>query len=95
MQSNILIWSKDVGFIKINEGDGSNLDKSDVSMGYIDYIMMDFLDYDGYEFTETDGAQVMLTQLYQDKFHTVNEVIRHLIDCSWIPDDNYMCLYAK
>lgn len=92
---NILIWNKDVGFIRINEGNGSNLLDEDEAEGYVDYIMLDFLDYDGYEFEETDGAQVMLTELYQEKFNSITDVIRHLIDCSWIPDEDYTILYPN
>ena len=68
MSSNLLIWNEDVGFIRINEGNGSNLLPEDEELGYVDYIMVDFLEYDGYDFTETDGAQVMLTKMYQEKF---------------------------
>ena len=62
--SNILIWNKETGFIKINEGSGDNLHYEDELQGYVDYIMLDFIDYDGYDFTETDGGQVMLTEMY-------------------------------
>ena len=43
MQSDILIWNKDVGFVKINEGTGDNLLYEDKQEGYIDYINYDFL----------------------------------------------------
>lgn len=95
MASNILIWNENVGFIKINEGNGSNLLPEDEAQGYVDYIMLDFIDYDGYDFTETDGAQVMLTKLYQRKFADTTEVIQYLIDCGWIPDEEYVYLYNK
>lgn len=91
--SNILIWNEKVGFIKINEGSGDNL--FDEDEGYVDYIMLDFFEYDGYDFTETDGAQVMLTEMYQEKFESVTEVVRYLIDCDWIPDVEYVYLYMK
>jgi hypothetical protein len=93
--SNILIWHNEVGFIKINEGDGSNLLPEDEAEGYVDYIMMDFIEYDGYDFTETDGAQVMLTEMYQEKFESETEVVHYLIDCSWIPDLAYVYLYME
>lgn len=94
MSSNLLIWNEDVGFIRINEGNGSNLLPEDEELGYVDYIMVDFLEYDGYDFTETDGAQVMLTKMYQEKFNSNEDVVRHLIDCSWIPEAEYTYLYG-
>ena len=95
MVSNILIWNKNVGFIKINEGDGSNLFNEDIREGYVDYIMFDFIEYDGYDFEEVDGGQVMLRELYQEKFEDETEVVQYLIDCGWIPDEEYYYLYVK
>lgn len=95
MESNILIWNERVGFIKINEGSGDNLLPEDELEGYVDYIMVDFIEYDGYDFTETDGAQVMLTEMYQEKFEDVDEVVQYLIDGGWIPGVDYMYLYLK
>ena len=95
MVGNILIWNEEVGFVKINEGTGDNLLPEDEKDGYVDYIMFDLIEYDGYDFVETDGGQVMLEELYQEKFHSVEDVIRHMVDCSWIPDVNYTILYAN
>lgn len=98
MKSNILLWNKEVGFIRVNEGDGCNLLPEDEKEGYEDYIMIDFMNYNGYELSENDevdNPQVMLTELYQEKFKTVEDVIKYLIDCEWIPDAKYMVLYAK
>jgi len=92
---DILIWNKEVGFIKINEGTGDNLLPEDEAQGYVDYIMMDFIEYDGIDFYETDGGQVLLTEMYQDKFENETEVVQHLIDCSWIPDVKYVYLYMQ
>ena len=93
--SNILIWNEDVGFVRINEGNGSNLLDEDEEEGYVDYIMLDFLEYDGYDMIENDGAQVMLCEMYQEKFNSVEEVVKHMIDCNWIPDTEYTVLYAE
>ena len=57
--------------------------------------MLDILEYDGYDFVEVDGAQVMLTELYQEKFNGKEDVIRHLINTNWIPDVDYIYLYAE
>lgn len=98
MESSILIWSEDVGFIRINEGTGDNLLREDIDEGYVDYIMVDGLEYDGYELFESydavEGGQVLLTEMYQDMFETVSDVIQYLIDGCWIPDVKYTILYA-
>lgn len=95
MVSNILIWHEQTGFIQINEGSGDNLLPEDEENGYVDYIMLDFLEYNGIEFVEKDGAQVMLTELYQEKFKDKTEVVKHLIDSNFIPELEYVYLYAK
>lgn len=91
--SNILIWNKEVGFVRINEGNGSNLLPEDSEEGYVDYIMMDFMEFDGFGLFETDGAQVMLRELYQEKFKTGKDVVRHLVGTGFIPDAEYTFLY--
>ena len=93
--SNILIWEKHVGFVRINEGSGDNLLPGDEAEGYVDYIMIDFITYDGYDFVEEDGEQYLLTELYQDKFKSVTEVIDYLIGVDCLPDVDYMILYAE
>lgn len=93
VSSNILIWNKEVGFVRVNEGNGSNLFPEDLEEGYVDYIMMDFMEFDGLELVETDGAQVMLYELYQEKFKTEKDVVRHLINTGFIPDAEYIFLY--
>lgn len=95
MVGNILIWNERVGFVRINEGTGDNLLSEDEANGYVDYIMLDFMEYDGMELIETDGAQVMLTELYQEKFESETEVVQYLIDTDWIPDVDYTYLYAE
>lgn len=91
--SNILIWNEKVGFIRINEGSGDNLTSEDEANGLVDYIMLDFFSYDGYDFDETDGAQVMLTEMYQDMFEQATDVVDYLIAHDWIPDEEYVYLY--
>lgn len=95
MVKNILIWNEKVGFIRINEGAGENLFPEDEEKGYVDYIMLDFMEYDGMSLFESDGAQVMLFELYQEKFESEIEVVKYLIDTEWIPDVNYVYLYTK
>lgn len=93
MSSNILIWNEKVGFIKINEGSGENLLPEDEVQGYVDYIMLDYIEYDGYDFVEADGAQVMLAEMYQEKFGDATDVVQYLIDSDWIPDEDYTYLH--
>ena len=97
--SNILIWNKDVGFIRIAEGTGDNLLPEDIDEGYVDYILIDGYEYDGTELVEdyyvVDGGQALLTELYQNKFSNTHEVIKYLIDEDWIPDVNYTILYDE
>ena len=95
MVGNILIWNERVGFVRINEGTGDNLLSEDEANGYVDYIMLDFMEYDGMELIETDGAQAMLTEMYQEKFESKTEVVQYLIDTDWIPDVDYVYLYAE
>lgn len=95
MVGNILVWNERVGFVRINEGTGDNLLPEDEANGYVDYIMLDFMEYDGMELIETDGAQAMLTELYQEKFESETEVVQYLIDTDWIPDVDYVYLYAE
>jgi hypothetical protein len=88
----LLLWNKEVGFVRCNEGTGDNLLPEDEKEGYVDYIMLDFMEYDGYDLIEADGSQVMLTELYQEKFKTEEEVVQYLIDTNWIPDAEYIIL---
>ena len=95
MVSNILIWNREIGFIRINEGSGDNLSQEDEQQGYVDYIMLEFMQYDGMEINETDGAQIMLKELYQEKFEDEADVVQYLIDTEWIPGADYYYLYAE
>ena len=95
MQSDILIWNKDVGFVKINEGTGDNLLYEDKQEGYIDYINYDFLSYDGDDFSEEDGGMMLLKDLYQDKFHSIPDLIQFMIEQKLIPDKEYIVLYQN
>lgn len=95
VEGSILIWNKDVGFIKINEGTGENLLKEDIKEGYVDYMMIDFVEYDGDEFEVMDGGQVMLKELYKEKFNSIENVVDYLIECDEIPNAVYTVLYAK
>ena len=96
MVSNILIWCKEIGFIRINEGNGSNLLPEDEEQGFVDYIMVDDMAFDGLYLAEVGNfsVQVMLTEASQEKFKTVEEVVQHLVECEFIPDVKYTVLEA-
>lgn len=97
--SEILIWNKEVGFIRIYEGSGCNLLPEDEDEGYVDYINIDGLAYEFGELVENyepvEGGMAMLTELYQEKFESVTEVVQYLIDTEWIPDAEYVILHAE
>ena len=79
--SDMTIWNRDTGLIKIFEGDGSNLSQEDEENGYVDYIMIDGND---------DGGMLLLPQLYQERFHSDDEVINYCIKAGFIPDKDYI-----
>lgn len=97
--SEILIWNKEIGFIRIYEGDGCNLLPEDEDEGYVDYINIDGLAYELGELAEcyepVEGGMAMLTELYQKKFESATEVVQYLIDTDWIPDVEYVILHAE
>ena len=97
--SDILIWNKEIGFIKICEGTGDNLLREDIAEGYVDYMMIDGYSYNGSDLVEdydiVEGGQAMLTEYYQDMFETPIEVINYLIEGDWIPNVDYTILYAE
>ena len=99
MESTILIWNKETGFIRITEGDGCNLLAEDEEEGYVDYMNIDGLEYDGFdEFDEcyepVEGGMAMLREMYQKMFNTPRDAIDYLIETEWIPDVTYTILYA-
>lgn len=43
-----------------------------------------------------DGTQVMFTELYQEKFQTVEELLEYLIlETGFLPDEPFQILYAE
>lgn len=96
--SNILIWHQNIGFIQILEGSGDSLLPEDEEEGYVDYMLVDGYDFNGYELVEcydcVEGSQVMLRELYQDMFQSAEDVVKYLINEDWIPDEEYIILYA-
>ena len=92
----ILIWNEDMGFYKINEGNGQNLDSDDVDNGYVDYIMFSHFEYNGEFFNEVNEEQIMLTEEFKEQFHSVTDVINYLIwKTGWLPTAEYTVLYTN
>lgn len=87
--SDMTIWNRDIGLINISEGDGSNLWEEDEKEGYVDYIMIDSDD------NKVDGGQLMLTELYQEKFHSDDEVINYCIVTGFIPSADYIVVKRR
>lgn len=97
MVSTVLIYNKDMGFFRITEGTGDNLLREDKVEGYVDYLLLEELEYDGQNsLDEVDGTQVMFTELYQEKFQTVEELLEYLIlETGFLPDEPFQILYAE
>ena len=78
--SEFVFRDKDL-YIKVSEGTGDNLLKEDIVNGYVDYYNYDiYQTLDSLENDEPcDGGMELLTDYYQDKFHSDDEVIRETI----------------
>lgn len=68
--------------VRVAEGNGMNLLDEDEAEGYADYIY-----YDQHELSsgmpECDGGQVMLTELFRDKFSSTEEAIPAVLDMAY------------
>lgn len=68
--------------LRIAEGDGMNLLDEDKTEGYVDYIY-----YDQHELSsgmpECNGGQVMLTELFREKFSGTEEAIPAVLDMAY------------
>lgn len=68
--------------IRIAEGTGDNLLDEDIERGYVDYIY-----YEQYsreiDFPEVDGGQIMLTELFQEKYKSTKECIPAVLDMAF------------
>lgn len=68
--------------IRISEGTGDNLLDEDIEQGFVDYIY-----YEQYsreiDFPEVDGGQIMLMELFQDKYKSTKECIPAVLDMAF------------
>lgn len=68
--------------LRVSEGNGTNLLEEDEAQGYVDYIYYDQYDLDT-EMTNCDGGQVMLTELFRDKFKSTLGAIPAALDMAY------------
>lgn len=68
--------------IRITEGSGDNLLPEDIEEGYTDYIC-----YEQYEisqgFPEVDGGQVLLKEMFRDKYNSTADSIFDVLDMAY------------
>lgn len=69
--------------IKISEGTGDNLLDEDVEEGYVDYIYYEQYEFAAGQIEETDGGQVMLTELFRDKYKRTEDSVEDVLDMAY------------
>ena len=68
--------------VMIAEGNRTNLLDEDEAEGYVDYIYYDQHEL-SYGMPECDGGQVMLTELFRDKFSSTEDAIPAVLDMAY------------
>ena len=68
--------------IRISEGTGDNLLEEDIANGYVDYIYYEQYEV-GVDIRDVDGGQIMLTQLFQEKFTCTKDAIPNVLDMAY------------
>lgn len=93
--AEVYIYVPDKGqVLRIDEGTGDNLLAEDEEAGYVDYIYYDV--YDAAIRTEIDGGQVMLTELFRDKYESTMDCIPDVLDMEYgDPDLAYVVLQER
>lgn len=73
-------------YIRISEGDGFNLLEENEEKGYIDYIYYGICDSieAARNYDDSDGGMILLTEYYQDKFTSIEQVIHEVLDFVYI-----------
>lgn len=68
--------------IRISEGSGDNLLPEDMAEGYVDYIY-----YEQYKigdgFPEVDGGQVLLKEIFKEKYDCTADAILDVLDMAY------------
>lgn len=83
MYDNVYIYVPAVRqIVRICEGTGDNLLHEDINAGYVDYIY-----YEQYaietDFPEVDGGQIMLTELFREKYTSTEKCIPDVLDMAY------------
>lgn len=68
--------------LRVSEGNGSNLLPEDEAQGYVDYIYYDQYELDS-EMTNCDGGQVLLTEMFRNKFKNTLEAVPAVLDMAY------------
>lgn len=83
MFDTIFIYVPDLKqIIRISEGSGDNLLDEDIDAGYVDYIYYDQHSRE-IDLPEVDGGQIMLTELFRDKFSCTKDAIPAVLDMAY------------
>ena len=68
--------------IRIAEGSGDNLLKEDIKEGFVDYIIYEQYELD-IDMPESDGGQVMLTELFREKYTCTEDCVPDVLDMTY------------
>ena len=80
-------------FVRIAEGDGSNLSSEDEEEGYVDYVMIYEYEYEQGELVETDGGQMMLYNSFGEVFgDNKAKLIKHGCDFIELPCEPHIVI---
>ena len=80
---DIFIYVKEAKqIVRIAEGTGVNLLDEDMDEGYVDYIYYDQYELDT-QMENVDGGQIMMTELFRDKYKYTEECIADVLDFAY------------
>lgn len=68
--------------IRIVEGSGDNLLREDIEEGYVDYIYYEQYEL-GSEIQEVDGGQVLLKEMFRNKYSCTADCIQDVLDMAY------------
>ena len=72
MYDDVFIYVPDANqIVRIAEGNGSNLDETDIENGFVDYIYYEQHSLEN-GISEVDGGMILLDKLFQDTFESTD-----------------------
>lgn len=95
MISEVLVYIPEMKeFLYASEGTGDNLLDEDIEQGYMDYVNINTYAFDNPGFIEKDGGQMMLTELFINKYGGDNgtQLIEDAIRFIYEMDFDYVVL---